>query len=446
MNALDAARADGVPLHSSDATRHESDPSGVADRPSPARLQATAPGERFAFLDVLRGAAILGVLPANIAQYGLPAATDNVYAVTPSGWREPLAYYVTHVFLIHNFITLFSLLFGVGIGLIYHRCVAAGRAFQPLFMRRMGGLALFGAAHVVLIWFGDILLHYALLGLLAMYAAGWTPRRQRWVGIALLCVPALFTLVATAVSFLIPAHLVPGDAAGGSTSVAEAVAAKELTVYGGGTLLQIVLLRLASWAGLTAQILVFFSWRILGLFLIGMSLSQAKWFLQPSAKGRALAVGVVGLLVGLPLQGASIWLRQTGHWKLTGESLELFAHYVGTLAVSAGYAGLAAWLYQWFAASWLSRMLASVGRMALTNYLLQSLLCSVFFYSYGFAMFGRVDRLGLWAVVAVIWVAVVGLSSAWMRRYRMGPVESLWRTMTYGRAPVMRVAATQASV
>ncbi|MHC4092083.1 MAG: DUF418 domain-containing protein [Planctomycetota bacterium] len=424
-------------------------------------IQPTLTHERYRFLDVLRGVALLGILPANAPFHGLPITLGQPpYAVTDSGWREPLAYYLTRFFVDYKFITIFSVLFGVGLALIHQRCAQRGISFGRLYLRRILVLAGFAAGHVVLFWMGDILSYYAVCGFLAMWAAGWSAKRLRRVGIALISVPGVFLLLTSTVLALVQdvpevhqalQHVsqamepqpTPEDGFEGmpfAERLAHFGPELEIHVYAQGSFLEIAALRVMIWACGTLFFGIYFGWRILGLFMIGMSLVKSGWFVRPEADlGTFRKLGLAGLALGLPVQAMALGLASSGAGGWAGDWLAECCQYTGSLGMSATYTWLIARAFVRAKHSRLSNCLAAVGRTALSNYLLQSVFCSLLFCAYGLGMFGSLDRMQLWIVVLCIWSIALPVSPLWLRTFRFGPLEWLWRMLTYGRRiPIRR--------
>jgi uncharacterized protein len=424
------------------------------------RVQPTVEGERYRFLDFIRGVALFGILPVNMPLYALPVAFEyKVHAVTVSGWQEPLAFYTTWFLFEYKFLTVFTLLFGAGLALIHERCERRGSPFRPLYIRRLVILACFALLHISLLWLGDILGYYAGMGLLAMWAADWPADRLRRLGVVLLAVPAGVMLLAgigLAVLQTIPE-------ARYAAAVLQRVLASppgpipdfekmpvvewfrhygpalEQYVYTKGTFWQAAMLRLFAWVYGAVTFGVYFNWRILGLFLVGMSLLKGGWFVRPEGHLAVFRkIGRIGLAVGVPLQVLSLGLDQMrgGVWA-AGWFAEC-ARYLGSLGMTAGYLWLAARWFVFHSQTPLARGVAAVGRMALSNYLLQSTICSLLFYGYGGGWYETLNRLQLWPVIAAVWLVMLAWSPLWLKAFRFGPVEWIWRSLTYGRVRLRR--------
>ena len=384
---------------------------------------------RYRYLDLLRGIAILGILPANIVYFGHPAGDLDAGRDTMAG---DIASHLTSALVEFKFVSLFAVLFGVGLILIRQRAEAAGRAWRATVIRRLVLLAGFGIAHATLLWYGDILFVYALLGVICVWASAWSCRTLVIVGAILCAAPACWcgdglgvaTLHAESRAELDAIMNEPdagtaADATGPSTAFAEAAATPspefETAVYREAPFRRIVWLRTYTWLGsLLFLVLPLLGWRVAVLFLIGMAMAKAEWFLDPGRHPRPFRRMVVwGCAWGLP-------------WAILGRALAIGAgsdlaaslcDYVGAFGLAAAYAGAVGWLAARRDGGW-RRPLEAIGRTAFTNYLLQSLLCTTFFYGYGFDWFGQLDRAQLLVVVAAVWVVQLVWSPLWLRTLR----------------------------
>jgi uncharacterized protein len=410
---------------------------------------------RIRYLDVLRGVALLGILPANIVLFALPLTAGSPMQEAEAPVGDVAAYVVTHLLFDYKFITLFSLLFGVGIALMHARANAGGRPFKSIMRRRLLFLWLFGAMHAVFLWFGDILAYYAICGLAVAWTIRWQARTLLRVGLGLVAVPAIVLLGGTVVTTLAGADaqwlapwsafatppgdgFVPGSTTGSWKDFFLAFEhfgpALETEVYRDGSWGRITVLRLMSWFMGAFAVWLYFVWRVVGLFLIGMALGKSGWIQRlPETPAVAARLVSLGLLVGLPLQIAALVLESMPATPANQFAAEL-CQYVGSCGLAAAYAG---WVARWTAStptSSLQRRIEAVGRTAFSNYILQSIVCTTIFYGTGLALFGSVSRAALLAVVVGVWLLQLMASPAWLARWPMGPLEWLWRKATYGRA------------
>jgi len=394
-------------------------------------LQPVTSGERIAVLDVLRGVALLGILLMNIEAFAGPL--ELAFTGIDTHWQgiDYWADAFVYVFVQGKFFTLFSLLFGAGFAVMAQRAETAGRDFAPFYLRRSAGLLLIGLCHALLVWSGDILVLYALasLPLLACREAprSWLP----WMGVTVyLGGGLLMLLVGAMVSMATPQDL--------QKMLADAQQSidQQRLVYGQGSWLQANGQRLHE-VGVALGGMIISGPQVLGMFLLGSWFASSGALSAPERFPRLFALlRWVALPVGLLLTLAGTYWKpylQPGAYDLpTTAAMALVA--IGAVPMCLGYL---AWIVRWRVAL---RGLAAVGRMALTHYLLQSLLCTLLFYHYGLGAFEQVPRAWQLLLALVLFAAQVAISHVWLRRFRFGPVEWLWRAMTYRQWPAMRQA------
>ncbi|WP_313146134.1 DUF418 domain-containing protein [Stenotrophomonas sp.] len=404
-------------------------PAGCPVNAAPLSLQPVASGERIAVLDVLRGVALLGILLMNIE--ALSGPLDLAFTGIDTRWHglDYAADAFVYIFVQGKFFTLFSLLFGAGFAVMAQRAQAAGREFAPFYLRRSLGLALIGLCHALLVWSGDILVMYALvsLPLLACREAprSWLP----WMGIVVYLAGVSMMLLIGAMVTISP----PQDLQKMLVDAQQAIDQQRL-VYGQGTWMQGNVQRLQEF-GSSLGALVITGPEVLGMFLIGSWFAASGALTEPERFPRLYAglrwVALpLGLLVTL---GGVLWKPYLAPGEYTFETTAAMALVsVGAVPMCLGYL---AWIVHWRARlGWL----APVGRMALTHYLAQSLVCTWLFNHYGLGWFDLMPRAWQLVFALLLFALQVGISQLWLRRFRFGPMEWLWRAMTYGRLPPMR--------
>jgi uncharacterized protein len=411
--------------------------STIGDSPSLSHLPVRE-HERIIALDVLRGVALLGILAMNIRSFSGPFATYlNPFAMYEYSGVNRAAFWVTTLLFDTKMISIFSMLFGVG-ALIYSGKGSDGESSTTrLWYRRNFWLLVIGLVHAYLIWAGDILVVYSLCAFLFLW---WTRKLPAW----------MLVLLATAM-FAVGGLLTAGHALGFESMSPEAKAedvalwqpspqefANEIAVYRGGYF-SITRHRAPDELAVhTYFFLTYLLWSAGGMMVFGQALW--KWRVLTGARSGPFyaALALVGYIIGLPL----VWIgmQQLEAVRFAApqrHALELY-NYFGSMAVALGHVGLVLWLFRtWPAAAWFGR-LAAVGRMAITNYLMQSVICTTLFYGYGFGLFGRLDYAWQLVVVAAVWALQLVLSPWWLRRFYFGPVEWLWRWLTYGARPPLR--------
>ena len=371
--------------------------------------------ERNVTLDFVRGVAILGILLLNISAFGLPKAAYlnpawSGSATLSDAWTWALLDLLAQV----KFLTLFALLFGAGLQLLLPR---GKRWIQS----RLTLLALLGFIHGLFFWDGDILLAYALVGLVS-----WRMVREAHHVKSLFNTGVVLYLIGIAVLVLL--GVISGTAANRSwvPDAANLQYEQYWKLHGG---MEAVSNRADMLSDNLLALGAQYGWQLAGMMLMGAALMRSGWLkgqfsLRHYRRTGALLV-VAGMAVNLPAIFAQWYLAWDYRWCafLLQAPRELSAP-----LQAIGYAALAWGYWPQLCRFRLVGAIACVGRMALTNYLLQTLICTTLFYHLG--LFMRFDRLQLLAFVPPIWAVNLLVSSLWLRRFRQGPVEWLWRQLT----------------
>ena len=410
-------------------------PAGAVD----SVLAPVAPGDRIFNLDMLRGWAILGILAVNAMAFAWPIAVEFSQGVHPYAQTTAnlTGDWVTTVFFQDKFRTLFTMLFGVSVFLVGGE--RDNEARGQLLRRRLFWLGLFGLIHGLAFWYGDILLHYAYCGLLMMLMRSWSARRLLWIGGG---VTALWTALAIGGALLWPmleSALGPEFAAkaasgGPGGSVADVMAIVEQVRSG---YVPALLQNLQAWV-MVQGFSLFLIPASVPLMMIGLGLFKSGYL-----SGRAPAwLYVLMTLIGaadLAVLGYAEGTHVTGG-TLPVEGLAAAAAGSATL-ITLGYASLLI-LMSRFGLRGLTGVLVPVGQMAFTNYLTQTLIMvSLFYMPWGPLWYGTMGPGALWGVVGAVWLAQLIWSPLWLARFRMGPLEWLWRCLSYGRwIPLIRTA------
>jgi uncharacterized protein len=397
-----------------------------------------APTDRLETLDVLRGFALLGILAMNIRAMAAPfGAYMYPYALFDYSGTNRAAYILTSVVFDLKMMGLFSMLFGAGVLLYAAKPTASGKPPRGLWFTRMFWLLVIGLVHAYLIWNGDILVPYALCGILLLW---WV---RRFSASALLAGAAALLLVG---ALLTIGHGMSWEAMPEAERAAEAKvwmptpqqAATQLAVMH-GSYIDFVRDR-ASFVFMSQTIyfLAFFFWRCGGMMLLGMALY--KWaFLDGSRPERFYQViAVTCITAGLACAWYGTVALERVRFGMPERSIPDLWNYGGSVLASVGYAAALVLLVKRGKLAGLRSWLAAVGQMAFTNYLLQSTLTAAIFLGWGFGLAGRLDYAEQLGVVAAIWILQLAVSPLWLRRYRFGPAEWLWRSLTYGQAQPLR--------
>lgn len=407
----------------------------VSDKPLVAPVQQA---ERIQIVDILRGFALFGILLVNMAIFSQPFQSILFPADPNMPWYDRAATWLIHFLGEGKFYALFSLLFGLGMILLMERIEARGRKFVPIYMRRLLALLLIGIVHAFLIWPGDILIIYALLGFPLLLLRKARPRTLLIWAVLLIAVPLLFTAAASglvALGSMTPAgaqQIDQGFAAAEAGYLADVARGNQ--VYANGSFLEITAQRAYDYMSMGLISFFVLGFNILAMFLVGARFGKLRIFNDLDAH-RPLLRKLLnwGLIVGLI--GNAIYATLIMNISRYDVSVELLvatiAQGIGAPLLMLGYvAGICLLALR---PAWGRRLqlLAPVGQMALTNYLLESILCTLIFYGYGLALFSRVGA--AWGIVltVVIYLLLIPLSHWWMKRFLYGPAEWLWRSMTY---------------
>ena len=397
---------------------------------------------RVASLDLLRGVAILGILPMNILGFGLIAmAYQNPLAMGPIDPASMWAWRITHLLFDQRFMTIFCVMFGAGIALLAERPTRPGVSAAGRHYRRMGWLLALGMVHAYGIWYGDILANYAVCAMiiwpLRRLANGWLCA----IAGALIVVPPLIMAALALVIGFAPESMIPKIMA--SWAPPPDLVAEEIAAMRGGWLEQMPV-RAANAA--LMQFAMFFMWalwRTTALMMLGIVLYRSG-FLSAAWRPRTYALlAVLATLIGLALTGTGIVRAERAEF--TGTSMIttwMNWNYFGSLFGALGWASAIMLLAQAARPVRLLAALEAVGRTSLSNYLLQSVICTLIFYGHGLGWFGHLDRVQLWGVVLAVWALQIALTLLWLRVAAVGPVEWAWRSLAaWAPLPLLRRAA-----
>lgn len=399
---------------------------------------------RVEVLDALRGVAIFGILLYNIADFtGYEFIAPLEQAALPASGLDHAAAFAREWLVQGKFYSLFSLLFGIGIALQLGPSPTPDVARRV--RRRLTILLLIGTLHGIGWWFGDILQTYAVLGFaLLLFRARAPESLGRWaVGFLLAPVALYGTLLAVAL-VVMPA---PAPAASGSLPP---VVRAAFDAMPHGSYLQVVHGNAVITAiGWVRRLVIMALPRIFGMFLLGMWLVRSGWLARLSRPGpaeHAMLSRVItsGLLVGVPLAALGAWLGDSGAPRVPTMSgwLEMTAESIATPGLALAYASLLVRCHA--SAPALFAPIAAVGRMALTNYLMHSLVGVLIFYGFGLGYWGTVALVPSLVAATMFYAGQMAFSRWWLQRARYGPIEWIWRQGTYGRRlPLFWGAAVQ---
>ena len=380
--------------------------------------------DRLFTLDVLRGAALLGILLMNIVNFGLPRAAYQNPDLWGGNEAPNLAAFAIHwIFFEGKMRGLFSAMFGAGMVIFMERAAARDNSVRAadLYCRRMLWLMAFGIVHSWLIWSGDILYSYALCGLLLFPLRNLSPKALFITGGAALLAWQVFI---SANGFLMlstrnAAVAARAEEAAGRTLTKEQQEARkawDLPLYGD----------------------------VWGMMLIGMGLYKLGVLQGTRSRLFYLRMALIGYGIGVPLNAFTTYAMISSHYEIITIYMANMPHQLGRASVALGHAAVLLLLAREIRWRWLTSPLAAVGQTALSNYIATSIICALIFFTPGLGLIGQLQRYQLYFVVAGVWIFNLAWSPWWLRRYFFGPLEWCWRSLTYWRRqPMRRSAAVQ---
>lgn len=457
---------------------------------------------RLVAMDVARGFALLGILMVNIQAFAEPFGRFLSPVPESAGALTAACFYFVKIFCEGKFYPLFSMLFGMGLVLQMRSVTARGGNFYAVYIRRLMWLMFMGLAHALLLWYGDILFVYSVAGIALMLLARLSPRVLLGIGLGLVLFGAVLQAGFTALSLAAPQPADQREAAATANAPAasaEDAAARaadsavdprppteaagedrsaglvanepagtartpfmrlmegfrtgavqqpdspiwleaEIEATRDGPYLQAFLFRAFSWLMYLAVCVFGFGWHVIGMFCIGAGL-HGLGLLSPRGEAWQSRLIVIGLCVGVPacVIGAALpGLAGVSWWTMGAYSVVQMLF--GPL-VSLMYLCAAATLVRSGRIAPVTRVLASVGRMALTNYIMQTVIATFVFYHWGLAQFGSWSRPERCGLVLAVFAAQCIISPIWLSVFRFGPLEWVWRSVTYlRRQPMLKNA------
>jgi uncharacterized protein len=420
--------------------------------------------ERIQALDTIRGFALLGILLMNITAFGLPsAAYDNpLPAGGATGWNLITWCFIT-VVADGKMRAIFSLTFGASVYLLIDRLVRKGAAAEAadIHYRRMLWLMLFGLIHAYFIWLGDILYFYGMLGLL-LY-----PLRKLSARV-LLTAAGILMLAMTGVGVYYYVHIQNlhheysqiqvDEKAGKKLTLDQESAKKEWdetvseinpsaeelkkeTDAHLGSYFKLFLFR-AQKVYHAHSTPIYMHMDILTMMLFGMGMMKLGLLTGKYSTRFYVWMALISFAIGLPSHTWLVWWCAKEHFSIESWYLTGIVYEIGRFT-AFGYIAVLLILVRSGVLRFVTGTLAYVGRMAFSNYILTSLLCTTLFEGYGFGLFGKLQRYQLYAVVLCVWAVILIVSPIWLRHFRFGPLEWGWRSLTYWKKQPFRIPAPQ---
>ena len=398
---------------------------------------------RIQVIDALRGFALLGMLIMNIISFANPRwVLLNPTVHGSFEGVEKWIWVVSHVLADQKFMTIFSPLYGAGILLFMDNLEHRGIKPTRVFLRRSLWLLLFGLLHWILLWDGDILVTYALSGMAVYWLRHRSPVVLILTGMAAIAVHPVLMFGAGLNLPYLPAN---------EAAALKADFAPSMDVINADIALRRepypvqVRQRILNAPNETLYTIALWGfWRAAGLMLMGMAAWKLRLFTAERSDRTYIGLAGVGLLVGLPIVSFGVWDRMRMGWD-AAHTFYGDGNYWASILVSAGYIGVIMLAER---RDWLSNMrhgLASVGRMAFTNYILQTVICVTVFQGFGGGLYGTTSRLEQTIFILGVWILQIVLSVWWLQRFRYGPLEWLWRSLTYSRRQPFRKRSASAT-
>lgn len=419
-------------------------------------LAPAGPTERIEAIDTIRGVALLGILIINILAFGMPFRAMFDPTVDGSTTGVDFAAYFVMGFIFEGAMrALFSMLFGAGIAMV----AASGKGALIHYRRQLLLLAIGLVDAFVLLWVGDILVPYALAGMVLYFARNWRPRHLlAAAGVVfaylVLCYAGFYAMltVLPEQAEAVQVRLDAGEAVSGEErAMLDGWRDLEVNIEPTPTLLERERLKFQGsyWQSFVANagevidlyvfaLPVFIIWDAIACMLLGMALYKVGYLTGRRSERFYVTTAVLGFGVGLTVNGFEMAMKVATDYApewVSGASVP--TNDLGRVCMALGFVSLVmiANIRGYFAM--LRRWLAAVGRMALSNYILQSIFGIVIFHDMGFGLWNDLARHELYYVVLGQWVIMIAFSVWWLGRYRFGPLEWLWRTLTYGRRQPM---------
>jgi uncharacterized protein len=421
--------------------------------------------ERISSVDVVRGLAVLGILLMNIIGFAFHGAAYADPTVAGGSTGINFWVYALNAVLVDGKMRgIFSLVFGAGVVILTTRAGERGAAADAadIHTRRMIWLMIFGIAHAYLLWWGEILYPYAMLGLVLYPMRRLSPRGLIILGSVL---AVLLTLAMAGEAYRGAAMQEEAAAADAALQRGESLTdeqrkaqqdwrdrlkgakpdARELArvneAFQGG-----FVSALKERAGLVAQfhfVPYYFPlfWDMLAMMLFGMAMIKTGVLSAEKSFAFYGRMALIGYGVGIPLSVWYVWRNVGTNFDHIALGFNNILYEPARIPLCLAHVAVVMMIVKARLFSWLTSALAAVGQMALSNYILQSLICSTVFYGYGLGWFGTLERLQVYYVVLACWIVHLVWSPWWLQRYRFGPLEWCWRSLTYWRRQPMRAAS-----
>jgi uncharacterized protein len=392
---------------------------------------------RIAELDIIRGIALFGILIVNMGLFSFPALYTDPLDAWPD-WTDQLMVMLINFVGEGKFISMFSFLFGLGFMIFIARAEKKEQRAVRLFIRRLFILLLIGLVHSYFIWYGDVLCVYSVAGLFLLFFRTSRPKTVLIWAFSLLLIPVFLFLSA---GFLIGPAFFAEAAIGGIPT--KTIAAYVVLIYQKGTVGELFLQNNMD-SILTKIGYCLILPQIFAMFLFGTYAGKQQIFSQlPEHLGKIRTIFLVSLTIGLPVALAGLGCLGMPHDSAAYNIMQFLGSYIGGSALGIFYVCAVLLLLQKASGQRILAPFAAVGRMAATNYILQSVICVLFFYSFGLGLYGKTSPVAGFFLAIGLYIFQVFFSNFWMSRFLYGPIEWLWRSLTYGKKMPIKMNAIQ---
>jgi uncharacterized protein len=384
------------------------------------KLSPIQKSERIQSIDVIRGFAILGIFFVNMQDFAAPwlYLDYDKWFDTPINSALKIA---IDIFAQASFYTLFSFLFGFGFIIFKERAEQKGLTFPQIFSKRLFILLVIGVIHAFLIWHGDILITYAITGFILLLFHKRKAKTMLIWALTLIMIPS--TIVG---HWLFTLNRQYPNAFGQSANE-KVLAEQSFQIYGSGTYVEMVQQRITDWLFVHGGIgILFVILSLLPMFLLGAYVAKKRWFHEPVAHKKVLTKLWFFTL------SVFVLFKTSPYWFEKNAGIEYVQDSIGGPASALFYAISITLFVNTKTGKNMLRPFRYIGRMSLSNYLFQSIVCTLLFYNYGFGLYGKVSPFIGFLIVIVIYIIQIILSKLWLSHYRIGPAEWVWRSLTYG--------------
>nr|WP_244093927.1 DUF418 domain-containing protein [Jeotgalibacillus sp. R-1-5s-1] len=373
---------------------------------------------RIQALDVMRGFSLLGIFIVNMISFHSP-----IYYYDPYSWWgdsvNAQTYWFINVFVQASFYPIFAMMFGAGLAIQHYRMKEKGQSFTGFAIKRLAVLLVIGIIHAFLVWSGDILITYAVTGFFLIWMLTLSGKMLLILGFIIYFLPqTLLAVILIFASAVDPTTVTNFSSVQGIES--------SINNYGAGTIGEILNQRMDDWlvanntAGFVSIVIA-----ILPLMMIGAGIAKTGLLRRASEKKK-----MIGVLAAVFL-AAGLVVKTIPYWAETNLAYDFMQDFVGGPLLSLAYMAIIALAMTSSLMAKLLSPLAKTGRMSLTNYLLQSVIGTLIFYNYGLGLYGEVTLLTGTLMALGIFIMQVILSEIWLSKFKQGPMESIWRKLTY---------------